>query len=132
MERRLLKFRAWDTFAKRMYPEFYIFGETTCFDLISQWVMEYPNGKSSIERMNDVEVMQFTGLKDKDGKDIFEGDILQSAKYNTEALPVVYSAEFSAFLLGENALWQDWLKDAIIIGNIYENPDLCKDLIAKA
>lgn len=76
---RRFRFKAFDKATGRVYPGpyFALFGETTCFDLISKWVMEEPLGKLSLERMNDVEVFQSTGLFDKHGREIFEQDIVQ-------------------------------------------------------
>lgn len=83
------------------------------------------------------ELMQYTGLKDKNGKEIFEGDIVEAeitkekkaitkvwyfaptwmlADYTTGKLCGSY--EMSDFGRGEN------LEDIEIIGNIYENPEL--------
>lgn len=73
-------------------------------------------------------IMQSTGLKDKNGKEIFEGDILTSQNY-----PVKGVVEFRTDL----GLWVHYLKgynyfeylgnvagSKEIIGNIYENPEL--------
>lgn len=78
---REIKFRAWDTRGKSWlypYPEgFHLFGETTCFDLIRDQMHERYPGESSLLLMNEVELMQYTGLKDKNGiTDIYEGDII--------------------------------------------------------
>ena len=76
----------------------------------------------------DLVLMQSTGLKDKNGKEIFEGDILTSQNY-----PVKGVVEFRTDL----GLWVHYLKgynyfeylgnvagSKEIIGNIYENPEL--------
>lgn len=80
---------------------------------------------------DEIELMQTTGLKDKNGKEIFEGDILTSQNY-----PVKGVVEFRTDL----GLWVHYLKgynyfeylgnvagSKEIIGNIYENPDLLED-----
>ena len=77
---------------------------------------------------DEIELMQSTGLKDKNGKEIFEGDVLTSQNY-----PVNGVVEFRTDL----GLWVHYLKGYSyfeylgnvagikeIIGNIYENPEL--------
>lgn len=76
-----------------------------------------------------VELMQFTGLKDKNGKEIYEGDILQNAhnnkaiiKFDTNvaSFNFVLDGSACAFGLGLARLNTNWE----VIGNIYENPEL--------
>ena len=77
------------------------------------------------------ELMQSTGLVDKNGKEIFEGDVLQT--YDGELAKVVWNKELGCweaeFLseivdLSEVADIKSNRSDCEIFGNIYENPEL--------
>jgi uncharacterized phage protein (TIGR01671 family) len=73
-------------------------------------------------------LMQYTGLKDKNGKEIYEGDVivtrLNSPDNNEESL-VVEFADGSFKLKKENTYYYfPFLLNVEVIGNIYENPEL--------
>jgi len=76
----------------------------------------------------DLAIMQYTGLKDKNGKEIYEGDILKGVLENHE---VVYNKAY--FGLSNFGLSSDYpmhllgQEDFEVIGNIYENPELLKE-----
>lgn len=84
----------------------------------------------------ELPLMQFIGLKDKNGKEIYEGDILETTNYLGEkwVFKVEYSEDFAGFMgfdLNTRAYiyhekdteHYDFTK-SVIVGNIYENPEL--------
>ena len=69
------------------------------------------------------EVMQFTGLKDKNGKEIYEGDILEFTDQTT-SLSKPFKIRETVKYLGCSFYPNFGANEGEIIGNIYENPDL--------
>lgn len=76
---------------------------------------------------------QFTGLKDKNGKEIYEGDIVSfNLKSDSEGQPYIigyieYQTTFSGYRIMsfEGSFALDYnIKDIEVIGNIYDNPEL--------
>jgi hypothetical protein len=86
------------------------------------------------ETLSGIEVMQYTGLKDKNGREIYEGDVLQSGNGRLwEVKFGEYKGVFNSapqlgwYVFGDgNTLMLTKYESASdeIIGNIYENPEL--------
>ena len=77
----------------------------------------------------EVELMQYTGLKDKNGKEIYEGDIYHVGDKNIRYLVVWFDSGFEGKQLRSTSYagLKSWAKDIEILGNIYENPELLEE-----
>lgn len=131
---RTIKFRAWDKEAQRIYPvtSFHIYrpeverGGKYCGVTIKD-----ENGHDKFLDDERAIPMQFTGLLDKNGKEIYEGDILHSINKNT--FEVQFIEKSAAFKVIEKSNGKKWMfgydsqKNFEIIGNIYENPELANN-----
>jgi uncharacterized phage protein (TIGR01671 family) len=74
-------------------------------------------------QIEEFELMQFTGLLDKNGKEIYEGDIL--ALVNGYCDVVKFERSAWRWNDGHNILGVSWnLESFEVLGNIYENPEL--------
>jgi hypothetical protein len=78
----------------------------------------------------NVEISQFTGLHDKNGKEVYEGDILFD-KMENKKCTVVYDDNLVAFAQSGLEEWDCYFGKTRgsyleVIGNIYENEDLLK------
>ena len=78
---------------------------------------------------DEIVLMQSTGLKDKNGKEIFEGDVVKMAKdvYSEPTYYEVVRHRGGAYRLESKQHGCElWLRhtDCEIVGNVYENPEL--------
>lgn len=80
----------------------------------------------------NLKLMQSTGLLDKNGKEIFEGDIIIDAGWNIKQYTVKYEVDDAGFYPFSRPSFggYEWenvdYKTSEIIGNIYEHPNLLK------
>ena len=126
--KREIKFRAWDIYENKFINDIYITENGEMFTFNEYDIAIY-------RRHEDIILMQYTGLKDKNGVLIFEGDVVQSDKFNY----------FVVFENGSFVLYHTLLKNfdgskyrwgllsrvyelhnfnIQVIGNIYENKEL--------
>ena len=93
------------------------------------WIIDEDDVADSWIVNNDLNLMQSTGLKDKNGKEIFEGDIVKMAKdvYSDLTYYEIVRRRGGAYRLESNQHGCElWLRhtNCEVIGNIYENQEL--------
>ena len=118
--KREIKFRAWDL--KRMTTSGIMFNTTT--------------GELVVPDESRMVLMQFTGLHDKNGKEIYESDLIKIADtYTNRSAKGVSVVVFSSEYVGGWVATTDYKnklnlgsreKYVEVVGNIYENPKLLK------
>ena len=128
---REIRFRAWSEDIREMI-------QVARLD-IKEETIHYENGIKSLNREQELDfwwkpyvLMQYTGLKDKNGVEIYEGDIVETV-YNGEVFAgvVVYDLSEVDFKVtdgkekyGRNFQYLAGNDENEVIGNIYENPEL--------
>lgn len=129
---RELKFRVWDKETEQMFT----FAEIDSIDFTDDFITFRKNNKNSIaeylQDFKNIELMQYTGLQDKNGIEIFEGDIVMHM--GSLYTPVYERAIYMAYDVKQfnfnnkepitqfNCIWRD--DGCEIVGNIYENKEL--------
>jgi len=124
---REIKFRAWNSEEKKMYKVLNIApsdngncsvqGIATTLLEVSVKAGNYPEY---------FDLMQYTGLKDKNGVEIYEGDIVEEdwvlGKTIYKPIEITWNQHICAFCTGSKTL--QFLIRCVVIGNLYENPEV--------
>ncbi len=123
------KFRAYDSGSlSRMYqPEEVMVGDGNI------WIIDEDSVAGEWIVNNDIHLMQSTGLVDKEGTEVFEGDILHH-QIQTEYTFIVKYDKDKGRWYGDGLsrtyridITKEFLPYYKVIGNIYENPELLED-----
>jgi len=120
---REIKFRVWDKLNKEMFNvESINFQERRVY-----------RDTVSYREFNDIELMQYTGLKDKNNKEIYEGDILFESFGERYYRVIFENGSFRAEFKGNFEEYSFDLIDVVaqsyeVVGNIYENPELMEEV----
>lgn len=128
MKNRLIKFRAWDSNSKYFKPieddgDYYFRDDGDGLCLYDKW-----------GECKNVILLQFIGLKDKNGEEIYEGDIIQDGD---KIRQVKFNSQNASFYMSTQHVYKEFIDcgqsqadgpvhcDTIeVIGNIHENPEL--------
>lgn len=123
------KFRAYFNKYKRMIYSIGVVNENT--------ILVDFNGDGNLETIfltNDISLMQSTGLKDKNGNEIYEGDILKTrthglikVRFKDGNTVVTYKSGVNTRTTLVLSSFLDRYK-VLIIGNIYEDPELLEEV----
>ena len=119
---REIKFRSWNENENKMTTPFTWINDS---NMISTQMCSSPTH----------ELMQFTGIKDSDGVDIYEGDIVhidyieyRPSPFNIESFNGVVKFIYGSFVIEKNSAIGDFLfqETALVkvLGNIHQNPEL--------
>lgn len=117
-------FRAWNKLASRMYIV-----NGLHFD---RGMVQYANNDNAIRliKLENIILMQSTGLHDKNGKEVFIGDIIKCTRgcphevYLEKEYGGTYVGGMPAIYLKGIREGYAWTGAEEILGNIYENPEL--------
>lgn len=131
---RVIKFRAWDGFRMVMPEErsYYQHYMSFCGNIVqsSHEGMACFGGQDNWRLHQNFELMQFTGLHDKNGVEIYEGDIMQD--HNGFGVVEWHSSAFRVNYRNGYAKWfydytlKGEFESIEVIGNIYQHPELLK------
>lgn len=120
---RPIKFRAWNQYGRKkmMTPcEGQLLADALLYTVYSYSLL---GPRADAE---DIVLMQFTGLYDKNKKEIYEGDILKDSGFGGNSLEVVRWVQSGWEPANSYLNWTRHILTAEVVGNIYENPELLK------
>lgn len=127
--KRIIKFRVWNMTEWQMQYDDIYFTDTTLSAFIG---LNWDISEEYMNRSDEVELMQFTWLYDKNWKEIYEGDIVKFMLWGNNFISSIYFTPQKWYYLKYKAVFRkagricsfNIFKWTEIIWNIYENPEL--------
>lgn len=120
------RYRAWDSAKKEMFKDTFAITESGQVVVVEQEDVVCPPDYVFVDYLV---IMQSTGLRDKNGKEIFEGDIVKMSKdvYSEPTYYEIIRHRGGAYRLESKQHGCElWLRhtDCEVVGNVYENKEL--------
>lgn len=126
-----IKFKAWNKVLNKMYSHEELLKLTK--DIVKN---EFVTG-IYLPLNSDIEILRYTGLKDKNEKEIYEGDIVEFYFDGIKTKSEVFYKKDKGFCFNISSYEYKYIlnikslgftdRETNIIGNIYENPELLKE-----
>lgn len=127
MSMRELRFRAWDKAKARMLSNIGFHPHMCCFNEDYQ---SHEDGAYTLSpEFTNYVIMQYTGLNDKNGVPIFEGDIVRGVlykDYSEHVGRILYDFNGYRIVTKEKSMPLDLPEKLTVIGNIHQHPELLK------
>ena len=122
---REIKFRAWSHIGKMMLYTEKCSGISI---LMNEPTLKFPIKEPVRISFGEYELMQFTGMKDCAGKEIYEGDIVRTDDEDEELATIDWGDDTLKFMVTHGNVCSDlgeyYPRNIEVIGNIYDNPEL--------
>ena len=119
------KFRAWDSVKKEMFKDTFAITEIGQVVVVEQ---KFVTSSPDYVFVDHLVIMQSTGLKDKNDKEIFEGDVVKCNGLlgTIESFKAMWICSFVKYNNYQKVGF--FAQEIDVVGNIYENPELLEDL----
>ena len=119
------KFRAWDSAKKEMFKDTFAITEIGQVVVVEQ---KFVTSSPDYVFVDHLVIMQSTGLKDKNDKEIFEGDVVKCNGLlgTIESFKAMWICSFVKYNNYQKVGF--FAQEIDVVGNIYENPELLEDL----
>lgn len=120
-----LKYRAWDKELQMML-------DVSLIDFKKRVLIgeHWKFGETNFMNFDEIDLMQFIGLKDMNGQEIFEGDVVHAYSEGASLIGVIEYFDNAYCIKSKNGIYNSLWTNAEyfeVIGNIYENKELLKN-----
>jgi len=108
----------------------HVFGECLAYGRVESWIRNDREAKGDmtiLERFNDMVVMEYTGLEDKDSVPIYEGDIVKTSEGRKVLVEWSNNKRYAGFY-PFMPIFSTYLDHTTVLGNKFEDEDLLSEV----